>query len=215
MGEGPVLGRPHRVLLGYTWCLGLATWEGGAAPGCGELQDHSPLRGPVNPQGEMGMQWLDRGVWPGRGVQAGNVTGIIAGRERKGQWEQVSHSRLRAGDCGPVGSNSEPERSGCQGLSFILLFLCKTTVSEFETPPGDFLGQCCHGFIKGPRGKTEPQHALPMSALGMNPIGAPRLTDFREPLSSGLVLLLPLTCWSEAQEPPSWLHPQGLDSGTA
>ena len=35
----------------------------------------------------MGMQWLDRGVWPGRGVQAGNVTGIIAGRKKKDQAE--------------------------------------------------------------------------------------------------------------------------------
>ena len=169
--------------------------------------------GPVSPQGEMGM--LDRGVWPGRGVRAGNVTGIIPGRERKGQWGQVGHSRLRAGDHGPVGSNSEPERSGRQGLSFILLFLCKTAVSEFETLPGDFWAQCFHGFIKGPRGNTESLQAPPMSALGMNPVGAPQLTDFRGPLSSGLVLLLPLTSWPEAQEPPTWLHPQGLDSGTA
>ena len=95
------------------------------------------------------MQWLDRGVWPVRGVQAGNATGIIAGRERKGQWGQVGHSRLRAGDCAPVGSNSEPERSGRQGLSSILLFLCKTAVSEFETPLGDFWTHCCCGFIKG------------------------------------------------------------------
>ena len=73
-----------------------------------------------------------------RGVQAGNVTGIIAGRERKGQWGQVGHSRLRAGDGGPDGNTSELESSGRQGLSFILLFLCKTTVSEFESPPGDF-----------------------------------------------------------------------------
>ena len=123
-GRGSVLGRPRRVLLGYTRCLGSATWEGGAAPGCGELQDHRPLRGPVSPQGEMGMRWLDRCIWPGRGVRAGNVTGIIPGRERKGQWGQVGHSRLRAGDCGPVGSNSEPKRGGHQGLSLILLFLC-------------------------------------------------------------------------------------------
>lgn len=120
--------------------------------------------------------------------------------------------QTNAGDCGLVGSNSEPERSGRQGLSSILLFLCKTTVSEFETPPGDVWAQCCHGFIKGPRGNTEPLQAPPMSSLGMSPIGAPGLTDFRAPLSSGLVFLLPLTCWSEAQEPPTWLHPQGLDS---
>ncbi len=127
VGEGSVLERPNRVLLGYTRCLGSATWEGGAASGCGELWAQSS-EGPVNPQGEMGVQWLDRDVWPGRGVQAGNATGIITGRERKGQWGQVGHSGLCAGDCGPGGSNSEPQRSGRQGLSSILLFLCKTAV---------------------------------------------------------------------------------------
>ena len=50
VGEGSVLGRPHRVLLGYTWCLGSANQEGGAAPGCGELQNHSPLRGLLAPK---------------------------------------------------------------------------------------------------------------------------------------------------------------------
>ena len=90
--------------------------------------------------------------------------GIIAGRERKDQWGQVGHSRLCAGDCGPVGSNSETERSGRQGLSSILLFLCKTTVSEFETLPVDVWAQCCHGFIKGAQGEHRttagPAHVL-------------------------------------------------------
>ena len=33
-----------------------------------------------------------RCTWPGRGVQAGNVTGIIAGRKGKGQRGQVGYS---------------------------------------------------------------------------------------------------------------------------
>ena len=41
--------------------------------------------GPVSPQDEMGRLWMDRCTWPRRGVQAGNVTGIIAGRKGKGQ----------------------------------------------------------------------------------------------------------------------------------
>ena len=43
------------------------------------------LEGPVSPQHEIGRPWMDRCTWPGRGVQAGNVTGIIAGRKGKGQ----------------------------------------------------------------------------------------------------------------------------------
>ena len=35
---------------------------------------------------------MDRCTWPGRGVQAGNVTGIIAGRKGKGQSGQVGYS---------------------------------------------------------------------------------------------------------------------------
>ena len=50
VGEGSVLGRPRRVLLGYTRCLGSATWEGGAASGCGELQDPGPLRALLAPK---------------------------------------------------------------------------------------------------------------------------------------------------------------------
>ena len=35
---------------------------------------------------------MDRFTWPGRGVQAGNVSGIIAGRKGKGQRGQVGYS---------------------------------------------------------------------------------------------------------------------------
>lgn len=89
--EGPGL------LLGYTRCLGPAVWEGGLPPGHGEQQDRSPSEGPVSSQGEMGRQWMDRCIWPGRGVQVGNVTGIITGRKRKGQ---VGDSQTHAGDGG-------------------------------------------------------------------------------------------------------------------
>ena len=50
------------------------------------------LEGPVSPQDEVGRLWMDRYTWPGRGLQAGNVTGIIAGRKGKGQRGQVGYS---------------------------------------------------------------------------------------------------------------------------
>ena len=46
----------------------------------------------ISPQDEMGRPWMDRFTWPGRGLQAGNVTGIIAGRKGKGQRGQVGYS---------------------------------------------------------------------------------------------------------------------------
>ena len=55
--------------------------------------------------------------------------------------------------------------------------------------------------------------APPMSPLGMNPIRAPGLTDFRGPLPLGLVFLLALTCLSEAQASPPWLQPPGTALG--
>ena len=45
------------------------------------------LEGPVIPQYEMGRPWMDRCTCPGRRVQAGNFTGIFAGRKGKGQEE--------------------------------------------------------------------------------------------------------------------------------
>ena len=47
MKEGSVLGRPQRVLLGYSRCLGSATRGTSWA---GELQDPSPLRGLLAPK---------------------------------------------------------------------------------------------------------------------------------------------------------------------
>ena len=164
VGERSVLGRPRRVLLGYTPCLGSATWEGGAAPGCGELQDPSPLRALLALKVRWGCSDWTEASGLGEGSRLEMSLESLQGERRKAKWGQMGHSRLRAGDCGPVGSNSEPERSGRQGLSSILLFLCKTTVSEFETLPGDVWGQCCHGFIKGVQGEHRttagPAHVL-------------------------------------------------------
>ena len=66
-------------------------------PGHGEQQDRSPSRGLLAPRvrwGEGG--WTDASGL-GWGVQAGNVTGIITGRKRKGQ---VGHGQIHAGDGG-------------------------------------------------------------------------------------------------------------------
>ena len=82
---GSVLGRPHRLLLSYTRCLGSAAREGGVASWAWGAAGLQSSKGPVNPQGEMGRQWMDRCIWLRRGVQAGNVTGIISKRKRKGQ----------------------------------------------------------------------------------------------------------------------------------
>ena len=82
---GSVPGRPHWLLLSYNRCLGSAAGEGGVAFWAWGAAGSQSSKGPVSPQGEMGRQWIDICIWPGRGVQAGNVTGIIAGRKRKGQ----------------------------------------------------------------------------------------------------------------------------------
>ena len=82
--------------------VGAASWAWGAAG----LQSS---KGPASPQGEIGRQWIDICIWPGRGVQAGNVTGIITGRKRKGQ-EGSDGSQLTPCRCWwSFGSNSEPE----------------------------------------------------------------------------------------------------------
>ena len=94
---GCVLGRPHGLLLGYTRCLGPAVWEGGVASWAWGAAGSQSFKGPVSPQGEMGRQWMDRCIWPGRGAQGGKVTGTITGRKRKGQ---VGHSQTHADDGG-------------------------------------------------------------------------------------------------------------------
>jgi len=75
-------------------------WAWGAA-------GSQPSEGPVSPQDEMRMQWLGQCIWPGRGVQAGNVAGIITGRgkARRGQGLQ----QTMCSDCSPAGTNSEPK----------------------------------------------------------------------------------------------------------
>ena len=71
---------------------GLSSWRSwGCLLGMGSSRI-TVLEGPDSPQDEMGRPWMDRFTWPGRGVQAGNVSGIIAGRKGKGQRGQVGYS---------------------------------------------------------------------------------------------------------------------------
>ena len=108
-GMRSVLGRPHWLLLSYTRCLGSAAGEGGVAFWAWGAAGLQSSKGPASPQGEIGRQWIDICIWPGRGVQAGNVTGIITGRKRKGQ-EGSGGSQLTPCRCWwSFGSNSEPE----------------------------------------------------------------------------------------------------------
>ena len=90
---------------GGAW-VGLSNW-GGWDPLLGVgAAGSQPSKGPVSPQDEMWVQWLGQCIWPGRGVQAGNVAGIITGRQkaRVGQGLQQN----MCSDCSPVGTNSEP-----------------------------------------------------------------------------------------------------------
>ena len=98
-------------------------------PGCGELQDPSPLRGLLAPRVRWGCNgWTEAsGLGEGSGLEMSRESS--QGGRGKARRRQVGHSRLCAGDCGPDRSNSEPERSGCQGLSFILSFLYKTAMT--------------------------------------------------------------------------------------
>ena len=99
-GTGSVLGRPHRLLLAYTRCLGSTAREGGVASWAWGAAGSQSSKGPVNPQGEMGRWWMDRCTWPGRGVWPGNITGIISRRKRKGQKAAGGQSQHHAGDGG-------------------------------------------------------------------------------------------------------------------
>ena len=104
---------PHRLLLGYTRCLGSAAGNGGVASWAWGAAVQSS-KGPVSPQCEMVRQWMDRCIWPGRRVQARNVTGVITRRKRegrggRGQWVTtyptqemvVFWKQFRAGRTGP------------------------------------------------------------------------------------------------------------------
>ena len=72
------------------------------------------------------MQWLDRGVWPGRGVQAGNVTGIIAGRQRPGGSRCLTADYVQVTAVLIEGTQSH---KGVAIRGLILLFLCKTAMT--------------------------------------------------------------------------------------
>ena len=149
-GGGSVLGRPRRVLLGYTRCLGSATREGGAAPGCGELQDPGPLRVLLAPKVRWGCSdWTEAsGLGEGSGLEMSRDSS--QGGRGKTRLGKVGYSRLHGCVCGPDRNNSEPEEvavrsSASFSCSFVKL-LC-----QFETPPGDVWAHCCCGFIKGAR----------------------------------------------------------------
>ena len=98
---------------------------------------------------------MDRCIWPGGGIQAGNVTGIITGRKRKGQvvagavWSQ----HLYTCDCSPDRSNLEPEGKAVQGSASFSssLLLCNfpilkqgawlppSTIYQFISPLSDYI----------------------------------------------------------------------------
>ena len=90
--DGVCSGRAPLAPAGLHQVSGLSSWRSwGCLLGVGSSRI-AVLEGPVSPQDEMGRPWTDRCTWPGRGVQAGNVTGIIAGRKGKGQSGQVGYS---------------------------------------------------------------------------------------------------------------------------
>ena len=69
---------------------------------------------------------MDRCIGPGRGVQAGNVTGITTGGEEErpegGRWVPADPMQVMV----VFWKQLRARRTGPQELSFILLFLCKT-----------------------------------------------------------------------------------------
>ena len=108
---------------------GLSSQGRWVPPGCGELQDHSSLRGLLAPRVRWGCRgWTNAfGVGEGSGLEMSRKS--LQGGRGKARRRQVGHRRLCARDRDPDRSNSEPERRGHQGLSFILLFICKTAMT--------------------------------------------------------------------------------------
>ena len=94
--------------MGALGGLGGAQQPGRVGPLLGVGAAGSQLsEGPVSPQDEMRSQWLGQCIWPGRGVQAGNVAGIITGRGKARRGQGLQQTMYR--DCSPVGTNSEPK----------------------------------------------------------------------------------------------------------
>ena len=73
-----------------------ATRGGRAASWVWEQQDHSPLERPLDPQGEMGMQWLDRCTWSGRGSRLEMSLESLQEEERPGggMWVIADSTRV-------------------------------------------------------------------------------------------------------------------------
>ena len=94
---------------------GVASWAWGTA-------GSQSFEGPFSPQSEMGRQWMDRCIWPGRGSRLEMSLESSPGGRGKARWVMakpmqvmvVFWKQLRARWTGP------------QRPSFILLFLCKT-----------------------------------------------------------------------------------------
>ena len=88
--DGVCSGRAPLAPAGLHQVSGLSSWRSwGCLLGVGSSRI-AVLEGPVSPQDEVGRLWMDRYTWPGRGVQAGNVTGITTGGEEErpegGKW---------------------------------------------------------------------------------------------------------------------------------
>lgn len=75
---------------------------------------------PLDPAGEMGMRWLDRCTWSGRGSRLEMSLESLQEEERPGGGMWITADSTRWLWCRPGGINSEPERAGCQELSFSL-----------------------------------------------------------------------------------------------
>ena len=89
---GSVLGGPHRLLLGYTRCLGSAAGEAGAASWVWGSSRIAVLEGPVSPQDEMGRPWMDRCTWPGEGCRLEMPLESSQGGRGKARRGQVGYS---------------------------------------------------------------------------------------------------------------------------
>ena len=128
---------------------------------------------------------MDRCIWPGRGVQAGNVTGIITRRKRKGQKGAGGSQETPCKWRWSFGSNSEPEGLG---------FRCSASFSCSFVKHGVRVCDTIRRLLS--------PVVLWLHHRGSRPTHVPtRVQEFREP--SGLVSLLPTSCWSEAHILPS------------
>ncbi len=125
---GSVLGRPRRVLLSYTWCLGsgnLGRW------GCSWLWGAAGSRsseGPVSPQGEMGCSGWTEASGLGEGSRLEMSLDSSQGGRGKARWGRwvTADSRMCLW---PDWKHLRARKQWPSGTQLHSLFLCKTTVS--------------------------------------------------------------------------------------